>query len=107
MPSLRDYFFSDLSVFLNLEEFAEIHNINGVDVPAIVDSDTYKILSNNKSERFDGIYSGEVAIFVKACDLPHRPVFGEHLRLDDKLYLVKECNENMGILEIILGANES
>jgi hypothetical protein len=107
MLRLRDFFNSDLETFFNNNEFAEIHNIDGLDVPAIVDSDILKIRSNNKSEQYDGVYSGVVAVFVKASDLPERPVFGQHIRLDGKLYLVKECNEDMGVLEIILEANES
>lgn len=107
MLRLRDYFFSDAETFINNNEFAKTHNIDGLDIPVVVDSDILKIRSNNKSEQYDGVYSGVVAVFVKASDLPERPVFGQPLRLDGKLYLVKECNEDMGVLEIILEANES
>jgi hypothetical protein len=107
MLRLKDLIASDLSAFFNLNEFAELHNIDGRQVPAVVDSDILKIRSNDKSEQYDGVYKGEVAIYVKAVDFPSRPVFGQQMRLDGKLYLVIECSEAMGVLEIVLGANES
>lgn len=107
MPKLRDYLASDLATFLNLDEFAEMHDIDGLQVAAVVDSDVLKIRSDRKSERYDGVYAAELAVYVKAADLPNRPVYGQHMRLDGKLYLVVECTEAEGILEIVLGANES
>lgn len=103
----KDYLARDLDVFFNLEEFAEMHEIDGREVPAIIDSDITKIRSNNRYERYDGIYKAEITVYVKAQDFVNRPVFGQSLRLDGKLYLVMECNEISGILEIVLGANES
>jgi hypothetical protein len=105
--SLKDQIQSDLSTFLNLDEFAESHDIDGRQVLAVVDSDILKIRSDRRSERYDGVYKGEVAVFVRAADLPSRPVYGQHMRLDGKLYLVAECTENCGMLEIVLEANES
>jgi hypothetical protein len=107
MPKLRDFLASDLPTFFNPDEFAEMHDFDGRQVLAVVDSDILKIRSNDKSEQYDGVYKGEVAVYVKAADLPARPVFGQQMRLDGKLYLVVECSEAMGVLEIVLGANES
>lgn len=107
MPKLRDYLLSDTAVFFNLDEFAELHDIDGLQVPVIVDSDVLKTRSNNKTERYDGIYAAEIAVYVKTVDLPARPVYGQHVRLDGKLYTVIESTETGGILEIVLRANES
>lgn len=107
MVTFKDFITRDLVTFFNLNEFAELHNIDGREVPAIVDSDILKIRSDNRYERFDGVYKGEVTVYVRASDFVNRPVFGQHLRLDGKLYLVVECNEVSGVLEIVLGANES
>ncbi len=107
MPRLRDVLAADLDIFFNQDEFAELHEIDGREIEAIVDSDILKIRSQNKYERFDGVYKGEVAVFIRASDFPNRPVFGQPMRLDGKLYTVVECSEDMGVLEIVLGANES
>lgn len=103
----KDYLARDLEVFFNLNEFAEMHNIDGREIPAIVDSDITKIRSDNKYERYDGIYKGEVTVYVRAKDFTIRPVFGQAMRLDGQLYTVVESNEVSGVLEIVLGANES
>lgn len=107
MPGFKDYLASDISVFFNSDEFAELHDIDGQQVLAVVDIDILKVRSDRRAERYDGVYKGEVTVYVKAADLPSRPVHGQHLRLDKKLYLVAECTENMGVLEITLEANES
>lgn len=107
MPKLRDYLAADLASFFNLDEFAELHDIDGMQIPAIVDGDVLKVRSNYKSERYDGVYAAELAVYVRAADLPSRPVYGQQVRLDGKLYLVVESTEAEGILEIVLGANES
>lgn len=107
MMRFKDYTKTDLDTFFNLDEFAEIHEIGGYKAPAVIDSDIVKIRSQSKSERFDGIYKGEIVVYVKSKDLPFRPVYGQDLRLDGKLYFVVECSEDMGVLEITLGADES
>lgn len=105
--SLKNQIKSDLDLFFNIEEFAELHDIDGLQISAVVDSDTLKVRSDRRSERYDGIYKGKIAVYVKDADLPSRTVYGQHMRLDGKLYLVAECTENMGVLEITLEANES
>lgn len=101
MPKLKDYFVSDMDTFLNQDEFAEIHDINGQNIPCIVDRD---VLKQRVSE---GVYSAELVLFVKETDLGYRPVTGQHLRLDNELYLVYDCAENAGMLEITLEANRA
>lgn len=103
----KDFIQRDLDVFLNLDEFAEMHEIDGQEIAAVVDKDIIKTYSNNKYERYDGVYKGEIIVYIKADDFTKRPVFGQHIRVDGKLYLVVECNEDAGILEIVLGSNEA
>lgn len=105
--SFKEQVQKDIAVFLNLDEFAELHDIDGSQVLAVIDNDILKIRSDRQSERYDGVYKGEFVVFVKADNLPSRPVYGQHMRLDGRLYQVAECTENMGVLEITLEANES
>lgn len=106
MPKLKDYVASDLATFFNLGEFAKLHDIDGQQVTAVVDRDVIKEYAR-LSERRDGVYVGEIAVFVRSTDLPDRPVKGQHLRLDGELYLVSQCAESDGMLEITLEANEA
>lgn len=107
MAGLKEQLGNDLKVFFNMGEFAEVHNTDGVDLPVVVDSDVLKTRSNDKTEQYDGVYASKIAVYVRAADLLERPVFGQEMRLDGKLYMVIECTEEMGVLEIVLGANES
>lgn len=96
------------SVFINGDEFADSHNINGVDVLCVVDGD----LINERNARTyaeysEGVFKSQLTIFVDAEDLPARPVKGEGIRFDGDYYSVDECIENAGILEITLGANDA
>ena len=104
---LRDYMQRDISVFLNTDEFANLHEIDEQIVIALTDSDILKIYSNNKTEMYDGVYRGEIALYVKESDLNYRPVYGQIMRLDGNIYTVKECADDMGIFRITLEAAES
>lgn len=104
---IKDQIAADLEIFFNLDEFAEMHNINGRQLPAIVESAATRVRSNRKSENYDGIYGGEVVVYVRAADFPAVPSYGQTFRLDGKLYYVAECTNEGGVLEIVLGANES
>lgn len=104
---LRDYMQRDISVFLNTDEFANLHEIDEQIVTALTDSDILKIYSNDKTERFDGVYRGEIALYVRASDLGYRPIYGQIMRIDGDIYTVKECVDDMGIFRITLEAAES
>ncbi|ABO49742.1 conserved hypothetical protein [Desulforamulus reducens MI-1] len=99
----KDYAAADIAVFVNVDEMADSHDIDGQQIPAIVDSD---VLSG-QSEYRDGIYLGEILVFVRSSDLPSRPVKNQHMRLDGELYLVSNCSEEDGLLQITLEANEA
>jgi len=106
--SLKDVIAADLSaVFFNIDEFAELHDIDGKQIMAIIDEDILKQRSQDKRENFDGVYRGEIVLFVKAADFSKRPVKGQRLRIDGRLMMVDSCGESDGILEITLEANES
>ena len=108
MPTFKDYLNADMETFFNTGEFAEMHDIDGQEIPAVIDSDILKTRGNNQRDaQHEGVFRGELAVFVQSSYFPERPVIGQHMRLDGKLYLVEDCAEAQGVLEITLGANES
>jgi len=107
MAGLKDFIKQDLDTFINMNEFAEIHNIDGVPVKSIIDSDVLQIYSNVKAEQYDGVYRSVLALYVKEDDLGYRPVRDQHLNIDGAIYIVDECSSEMGILKIVLGVAES
>ena len=104
---LRDYIYHDVNVFLNTDEFADLHDIDGQMIKALIDSDILNEYSNDKTEMYDGVYRGEIALYVKESDLNYRPVRGQIMRLDGNIYTVKKCADDMGIFRITLEAAES
>jgi hypothetical protein len=108
MSAFQDCLGADLGTFLNPDEFGKVHDVDGQHVTCIFDSDIYEDLKYSaQRELFGGIYVSTKVLFVKAADLPDRPVKGQHIRIDGELYLVTECAENAGMLEIILEANDA
>ena len=107
MTNFKDFVKHDLDTFINLEEFAEVHHIDGKPVKSMIDSDVLQIYSNVKAGQYDGVYRSVLALYVKEDDLGYRPVRDQHLDIDGSIYIVDECSSEMGILKIVLGVAES
>ena len=110
MPKLRDYLTNDLDTFINSDEFAKIHNVNGCDMLAVVDEDIQKERPRGSAERSpaaEGVFVGNVSLFVRLTDFGELPTQGTILRLNGKMYFVSTVSESEGLLEIVLEANES
>lgn len=97
--SLKDELENDLSEFLNEDEFAEIHNIEGENIVCIVDDDS---LQQQKIKSAAGTYVGKKLIHVKRTALKGRPAVDARLLFDGKHYTVKDCIDNDGMLSITL-----
>lgn len=105
---MKDLVIKDLGIFFNPDEFGQLHDVNGRQVLVVFDEDVLK--ERNVFRNLvptDGIYTGQVVVYIKSTDLPSMPAIGSVLRLDGKMYLVNEVSESMGILEITLEANET
>lgn len=92
-------------VFLNDLEFADTHVINGTVCKAVVQNitvtgpvtDVTDILANQ-------IYQDKMQVHVLKSSLPEVPAEGMAFYMDDKMYLVENVSDDMGILTIILSA---
>lgn len=93
---------ADLGVFLDLDDFAEIHDVNGVKCRAVLQEISAEDLSGTHYE----VYRDLMQVHCRARDLPEIPRYGQTFRLDGKLYLVDSCAEDMGMLTIRLEAND-
>lgn len=101
--SFKDRVSDDLSVFLNLDEFAEHHDIDGESVPIVLDSD----LINRRPHLYaEGTYQNRVVFFVRETDLGYRPVEGQVMSLDGQPYLIVQVGEDMGLLSVTLEGNQ-
>lgn len=99
------------TVFMNLDEFADIHVINGKEMPCIIDNnemiDREKRYQYKRSLYADGVYLKEVLLYVKAEDFGPLPAVGRSLTLDKKSYIISDAIDEGGIYSISLEANKT
>jgi len=104
--SFRDQIKQDLSdVFLNLDEFADLHRIEGKEVPVVIDSDIIAKLSKIGDNRIHGMDEADMVIMGKASDLPENLDPGRLLNLDGREVIVVTTTSEMGLVQIAVRQN--
>lgn len=104
--SLKDQIKQDLSdVFLNLDEFADLHRIEGKEVPVVIDSDIMAKLSKIGDNRIHGMDEADMVIMGKASDLPENLDPGRLLNLDGREVIVVTTTSEMGLVQIAVRQN--
>lgn len=90
------------AVFINLDEFAEEHVINGDKVRCILD----KIINEAHSEEsYVGVFVNQLTIYVKTGDIL-TPDEGDLIQVDGSNHIVQSVSEEMGVLVIVVDANK-
>lgn len=104
--SFKDQIKQDLSdIFLNLDEFADLHRIEGKDVPVVIDSDIMAKLSKIGDNRIHGMDEADMVIMGKASDLPENLDPGRLLNLDGREVIVVTTTSEMGLVQIAVRQN--
>ena len=104
--SFRDQIKQDLSdVFLNLDEFADLHRIEGKEAPVVIDSDIMAKLSKIGDNRIHGMDEADMVIMGKASDLPENLDPGRLLNLDGREVIVVTTTSEMGLVQIAVRQN--
>ena len=94
--------------FLNIAEFADLHNIDGIDMPAIIDDMENIEREKRMKSHMDGIYARQVLLYVKASVFPGGlPAQEQVVKLDGKMYIVVDATDEGGVYAITLEANRS
>ena len=122
MRSFKDQLEKDFdSTFFNMNEFAELHNIDGKEVQVlnwmkaqsyirkdrIVDNDTLLALNLGKNADSDGIFEDAKLFFILKKYLDSEPVIGQIIDFDGESYPIGNILEDFGGYTIILRGNES
>lgn len=101
--SFKEILEKDLDTFMNPDEFAEVHLIEGKNVLCIIDSD---VLEQRQGGTEFGICETNIQIYVKISELQLNRIekkgYGAHLEVDGKMYTVMSWNENKGVSSIAL-----
>ena len=92
-------------VFINLDEFADKHFINGDSIPCIVDTDITKEKGSAYGGiAYEGVFINAITIYVAEADI-QRPVEGELLDLDGVNHTVRNVSSEAGVLVILAEVN--
>ena len=92
-------------IFLNLDEFADLHRIEGKEVPVVIDSDIMAKLSKIGDNRIHGMDEADMIIMGKASDLPENLDPGRLLNLDGREVIVVTTTSDMGLVQIAVRQN--
>lgn len=104
--SFKDQIKQDLSdIFLNLDEFADLHRIEGKEVPVVIDSDIMAKLSKIGDNRIHGMDEADMVIMGKASDFPENLDPGRLLNLDGREVIVVTTTSEMGLVQIAVRQN--
>ncbi len=102
MKTFKDYAQDfDLDTFINLDEFADDHLINGTLLKCVIDNDIFDERSTLSGDRSGGVFKDMISIFIKKEDI-EKPLIDEMITVDDEDYRVVEVKENMRVYEIEL-----
>lgn len=101
--SFKEQLQKDLdTVFLNTDDFAELHRVEGKEIPVVVDDDKLEKL---KQGQILGLVEADMLLLGKETDFPADITPGRLLNVDGREYIVTNSGENMGLIEVALKQN--
>ena len=95
--------------FSDLEEFWEVHTINGKPMRLITDSDELRRRSAKRvySSGDSGVYAAQKLIMVQAGEFGGKPAVNSQLQLDSRRYRITDVDSQAGLYMIELEAMRS
>lgn len=103
--SFKEQIQKDLdNVFFNLDEFGELHRIEGVEIAVVIDSDQ---LNKLKKGQLLGLIEADMLIMGRAVDFPDYLEPGRLLNVDGRELIVANSGEDMGLVEVALRQNRT
>ena len=94
-------------VFMNAEEFSEVHTVNGKEMPVQIDENEQIEREKRIGQHMEGIYMNQKLIYVSAAQYGPMPKQGSLLTLDGRMYKVADAVAEDGIYSITLEANRA
>lgn len=109
MLSFKDIIQQDnKNVFLNPEEFGEIHNVGGKDLLVIIDeNEQIERDKRYKNTLAEGLFKKQFLFYVMLEDIGFIPAPGRMMTFDGNPYTVTDSTNEEGILSISMEANRS
>lgn len=103
--SFKEQILKDLdAVFFNLDEFAELHRVEGVQIAVVVDNDQ---LNKLKKGQILGLVEADMLLMGRESDFPRDLEPGRLLNVDGREMLVANSGKDMGLVEVALRQNRT
>lgn len=103
--SFKDQIKRDIdTVFLNLDEFAELHRIEGKQIPVVVDDNQ---LTELKKGQILGLVEADMLLMGRECDFPANLAPGRLLNVDGRELIVVNSGKDEGLVEVALSQNRT
>lgn len=103
--SFKEQIRKDLdNVFLNLDEFAELHRVEGKQITVVVDSDQ---LNKLKKGQILGLIEADMLLMGREGDFPADLEPGRLLNVDGRELIVVNSGKDMGLVEVALRQNRT
>ena len=94
--SFKDLIKKDVQkIFMNPDEFSEIHNINGKDMPIQIDANEQIEREKRQNQNSSGVY-------VSAQDYGKLPKQGSRIVMDGYLYMIADAIDEGGVYTLTL-----
>lgn len=106
--SFKDVMRDDINnTFMNLDEFADTHIVDGKEIPVIIDENEIIEREKKMKSNMDGVYVKQKLMYVKADDFGALPAIGRAIMLDGKRYLVIDAVDEQGVYSITMEGNRT
>ena len=100
MSAFKDMVARDLDItILNTDEFAELHMVEGKEIPVVMDDDR---LTTLKKGQILGLVEADMLLMGKASDFPDDMEPGRLLNVDGRELIVTKASKDMGLIEAAL-----
>ena len=106
--SFKDLIKEDVgNIFMNEEEFSDIHLVDGKEMSVQIDDNENIKRKASGNQNMDGIFKKQKMMYVNALNYGSLPAIGRIINLDGKMYTVIDSIDECGIYAITLEANRS
>jgi hypothetical protein len=93
---------ADSAVFLNTDEFAELHMVDGKETKVVLDDNR---LMERQGGAELGVAESDLLLYARESDLPPRKAPGSALNVDGREYVISDWRVDMGMATVALQQN--
>lgn len=106
--SFKEVMRDDVSgVFMNAEEFADIHIVDGKRMTVLIDDNEIIEREKKMKSNMDGVFVKQKLIYVKPEEFGAIPAVGRAIMLDGKPYRVLDATDEDGLYAILMESNRT